>query len=207
MKAIVVGLTGQTGAGKSTVAGYLEELGCGVINADAVAREAVKSGSECLKKLAGAFGEDVINEDGSCNRRLLAKRAFSSRENTELLNSLTHPWIIARTKEYIDSLCHKGYDMIIFDAPQLFESGGDAFCDSVISVTAPESLRKQRIMDRDGISAEAAGERMNAQHPEEYYVSRSDYLIDGSAAPEEVRRSAEKIFEDIRNKTGSTQEE
>ena len=113
MKAIVVGLTGQTGAGKSTVAGYLEELGCGVINADAVAREAVKSGSECLKKLAGAFGEDVINEDGSCNRRLLAKRAFSSRENTELLNSLTHPWIISRTKEYIEGLCHKGYDMII----------------------------------------------------------------------------------------------
>ena len=207
MKAIVIGLTGQTGAGKSTAAGFLRELGCGIIDADRVAREAVSRGSSCLEELARAFGDDIINGDGSCNRRLLAKRAFSSRENTELLNSLTHPWIIARTKEYIDSLCHKGYDMIIFDAPQLFESGGDAFCDSVISVTAPESLRKQRIMDRDGISAEAAGERMNAQHPEEYYVSRSDYLIDGSAAPEEVRRSAEKIFEDIRNKTGSTQEE
>ncbi len=206
MKAIVVGLTGQTGAGKSTVAGYLEELGCGVINADAVAREAVKSGSECLKKLAGAFGEDVINEDGSCNRRLLAKRAFSSRENTELLNSLTHPWIISRTKEYIEGLCHKGYDMIIFDAPQLFESGGDSICDFIVSVTAPENVRKQRIIDRDGISAEAAVERINAQHPEEYYVGRSDYLLDGSESVEKVRRSAEKIFEDIRNKVRRTQE-
>lgn len=198
MNSIVVGLTGQTGAGKSTVAGFMKELSCAVINADEVARQATAVGSECLKRLAEQFGCDIINNDGSCNRKLLAERAFSSRENTDILNSLTHPWILEHTKEII--LCRKadGYDIIIFDAPQLFESGGEKLCSYVIAVIAPSETRMKRIMQRDMISENEALLRMNAQCSEEYYTSRADFIIDGSDCVEQVRIQTEKIISAIR---------
>ena len=107
MKKIIVGLTGQTGAGKTTVCDYAGTLGCAVVNADRVAREALSPGSDCLKKLANFFGYDIIDEDGNCKRSLLAQRAFSSREKTDLLNSITHPWIMRKSREYIRNYLNK----------------------------------------------------------------------------------------------------
>ena len=198
MNSVVIGLTGQTGTGKSTVAGFMQEFSCAVINADEIARKATSPGSECLKRLAEHFGCDIINSDGSCNRKLLAKRAFSSRENTDILNSVTHPWILERTKEIISGYKTEGYDIIIFDAPQLFESGGEKLCDYVITVTAPPEIRLQRIMQRDMISEDAAKLRMNAQYGEEYYTSRADFIIDGSEPVKKVKIQTEKIISDIR---------
>lgn len=186
MKKTVLGLTGQTGAGKSTVSEYAEKLGCAVVNADAVAREALSPDSDCLKRLAEYFGYDIINSDGSCKRKLLAERAFASREKTDLLNSITHPYIIDRCREYINQYMNKNYDVIIFDAPQLFESGGDVLCDFVITVTAPKEIRLQRIMQRDGISEKDALTRINAQHDENYYTQKSDFIINGNAPTENV---------------------
>lgn len=196
---IVIGLTGQTGAGKTTVSEKLSGLGCAVISADGVAREAMKAGSPCLLKAAECFGEDIILPDGCCNRPLLAKRAFANRESTEKLNSITHPWIINRVREYIEELSHNNIRAIVFDAPQLYESGGDSLCDRVIAVTAPEDVRLERIISRDRISVRAAHQRMNAQHNEEYYSGRADYVIDGSRPLEEVREAAAEILEIISN--------
>lgn len=195
----IFGLTGQTGAGKSTVAVYASQLGCAVIEADLVAREALEKGSDCLKRLAKVFGYDIITEDGFCNRKLLAERAFAEREKTEILNSITHPWIIRRTMEYIDEYRHKNYDIILFDAPQLFESGGDSLCDFVIAVTAPEAIRMERIMKRDGLDEKAARLRINAQHDETYYTERADYLIDGSKDRETIKTDIREIILQIRN--------
>lgn len=194
MSSIVVGLTGQTGAGKSTISLYAEEMGCAVISADAVAREALAPGSDCLKVLAESFGYDIIDKDGSCRRSLLAERAFADREKTDLLNSITHPWIISRAGEYISLYMNKNYDVILFDASQLFESGGQTLCDFVIAVTAPEDIRMERIIRRDGISREAALLRIKAQYGEEFYTSRADYVIDGSASVDEVRAQMKKIL-------------
>ena len=193
MKKIFIGLTGQTGAGKSTVCEMAETLPCRVINADKVAREVMEKNSDCLKRLAEIFGSDIIYPDGSCNRKLLAKRAFSSRENTDILNSITHPAIIARVREYID-IYSKESDIIIFDAPQLFESGGDKICDKIISVIAPAEVRLERIMKRDGISKEEALLRMNAQYDEYFFRAKSDYIIDGSQTVEQVKDCFKKII-------------
>ena len=197
MKNRVIGLTGQTGAGKSTVAGMLESLGCRIINADAVAREATAKGSECLKRLAEYFGNDIIDSNGNCVRKLLAQRAFSSRENTEILNSITHPMIIGRISEYI-GMCGEDENVVI-DAPQLFESGCDKLCDKVIAVTAPKDVRLQRIIMRDGISEQYALLRINAQHNEEYYTSRADFVIDGSMSIDDIGRKV-KIISGITRK-------
>lgn len=199
-KSIIIGLTGQTGAGKSTVCSLALGKGAAVINADSIAREVVQSGSRCLSQLAAAFGEDIIKSSGELDRRLLAKRAFSDKEKTELLNSITHPYIIRNTKEKAEKLKAQGYSMIIFDAPQLFESGADLICDVIISVTAPEKLRLERIILRDGLSLEEAGLRMKAQHDEEFFREKSDYIIDGSESLDNVKKTVGEVLDKIMSK-------
>lgn len=195
----VIGLTGQTGAGKSYVADILLGLGCAVVDADVVAREVMAPGSECLAAVAGHFGSDIILPDGSCDRRLLAQRAFADEESTKLLSSLTHPYIIAKTKEYLRELENKNYSTAVFDAPQLFESGGDKLCDVIVSVTAPAQVRLERIMTRDGITREQALLRMNAQKDEQFYTERSGYVIDGSQPAEKVEENVRAVFAKIRS--------
>ncbi len=199
MRSVVVGLTGQTGAGKSTISEYAGSLGCAVVDADKVAGEALTRGSDCLKRLAEIFGYDIIDSDGFCRRNILAERAFASRENTDLLNSITHPHIIDRCREYIEELMHMDYDVILFDAPQLFESGGDKLCDSVITVIADRDIRLDRIIKRDNMNLKDALLRINAQHDEEYYTKHSDYIIDGGKPVELVREDFRKILYDIKN--------
>ena len=191
---IVIGLTGQTGAGKSTVCGFAEKLGAAVVNADCVAREVMQPGSPCLEELAKVFGKDILQEDGSLKRKLLAKRAFSDKEKTELLNSISHPFITARAKAYIEKLKKEGIRIIIYDAPQLFESGGDSLCDKVATVTAPEEVRIQRIMKRDNISRGEAELRNSAQHDEKFFIEHSDYIIDGAREPEKVQESVRQML-------------
>lgn len=187
---VIIGLTGQTGAGKSTVSEFISQMNYRVkiINADSVAREALAAHSDCLKRLAQLFGYDIINSDGSCNRKLLAQKAFSSKENTQLLNQITHPWIIERVKEYILLYQSEKCDIIIFDAPLLFESGGDTLCDTVIAVTAPYEIRLDRIIRRDTMTESEAKLRMKAQHNEEYYSQKANFVIDGSQPLEIVKK-------------------
>lgn len=198
-KTFFVGLTGQSGAGKSTVAVCFSKYAdCAVIDADQVAREAVKKGSSCLEMLAQKFGYDIIDEDGNLNRRLLAQRAFATPENTAVLNGITHPWIIKRTKEIADRYKQNGKRIIIFDAPQLFESGGDALCQKIIAVTASEDVRMKRLLARDGLSAEELRSRMKAQHDEAFFREKSDYIIDGAGTLEQTEHQAAMIFDQLR---------
>ena len=196
MKTKFIGLTGQTGAGKSTVSEFAAKMGYRIINADKVAREVMGNNSECLKRLAEIFGSDIINSDGSCNRKLLAKRAFSSRENTDILNSITHPAIISKVREYID-IYSKESDVIIFDAPQLFESGGDRMCDEIIAVVAPVDVRLKRLISRDGISESDVLMRMNAQLDEDFFRANADYIIDGSKPLKDVQRQFEETMKKV----------
>ena len=192
---MVIGITGQTGAGKSTVCSYAKKLGFAALNADLAAKEALVPGSDCLKALAEFFGYDIIDDNGFCKRTVLARRAFSDAASTEMLNRITHPWIISRCREYINELSHKNNTAILFDAPQLYESGGDVLCDMVIAVTAPAEVRLERIIRRDGLSEEEALLRMRAQKSEEYYTCRADAVIDGGQPEEKVRESFRRIVE------------
>ncbi len=197
MKTKVIGLTGQTGAGKSTVSDFAKKSGCAVINADKIAREVMTAGSDCLKRLAEVFGSDILREDGSLDRKRLAQKAFSSAEHTDLLNDVTHPAILDRTKKEIAAYGNAN-DVILFDAPQLYESGGESLCDSVIAVTAPLEVRLNRIMKRDSLTDEEALQRIRAQHDEEYYTARADYLIDGSRPLDDVEKQLDNILKAVR---------
>lgn len=173
----IIGLTGLTGAGKSTVAFKLMAYGCYHIDADKVAREVINSDENVKNKLKKQFGDDVINGDGTVNRPILASRAFADEESTEALNAITHPTVTEKIREIIDEKKDLGYSGIIIDAIALFESGEDKFCDFTVAVTAPEDIRLERIMARDKISCEKALERIKAQKDESFFTKQADFII------------------------------
>ncbi len=173
----IFGLTGKTGAGKSTVAELLKEKGFFIIDGDVVAREIVLPGKPALAKLCESFGEEILLADGSLDRKELAKRAFCTPENTALLNEITHPFIKSRFEELINEASEKGFERVIIDAAALLESDCKDLCQKIIVVHAPSDVRLERILSRDKITKEQALIRMNGQKDDEYYLSQADYVI------------------------------
>lgn len=196
-KGVIIGLTGQTGAGKSTVAGLLRGQGLAVLNADELSRAVMLPGSKVLTDLAGAFGADILLPDGSLDRPLLARRAFSSPEQTARLNAVTHPAIIHNMHAEIERAFRAGAKAVVLDAPQLFESGENQICDFVVAVTAPEALRMERIIKRDQISEESARLRANAQKSETYYRKHADLLV-RDFPPFDLQTELEPVWARIR---------
>ncbi len=190
----IIGLTGQTGAGKSTVLSCFEKNGVCVFNADLAVKKIYESGSACLKAVAAEFGADIINPDQSLNRKLLAQRAFSSPESTQKLNSLVHPFVTALLLRMIKEVRPK---VLIVDAPQLFESDLDAVCDVVISVVADEKTRLQRITERDGIDEKQARLRLSAQLDESFFREHSDYIIENNTGIASLLKKAKEISDKI----------
>lgn len=174
---LTIGLTGKTGAGKSTVADLLKEKGCYIIDGDVIARQITEKGSEVLPILQKAFGEDILDENGELIRKKLAERAFSSKESTALLNSITHPVIKERSLIEIKNAENLGYKTAIIDAAALLDSDCKDLCEKIIVVTAPDDIRLERILSRDGITKQQALTRIKAQKDDEYYFSHADIII------------------------------
>ena len=173
----VYGLTGKTGAGKSTVAEKLEKMGFCVIDGDKIARSITEKGKPAISILANEFGCDIIEDDGSLNRKLLASRAFKDRESTAKLNAITHPIIKAEFEKELRKAEEEGFSFAVIDAAALLESSCKDLCEKIIVVTAPEEIRLSRILLRDGITKEQALIRIKAQFPDEYYNEKADILI------------------------------
>lgn len=179
----IVGLTGMSGAGKSTACKLFAENGWAVIDCDIVSRIVVEKGKPALREISEHFGSDILLPDGGLDRKRLGELVFSDEQSLNELNRLIYPYIsyeiISRAEEYTVN----GNMNILLDAPTLFESGADSFCDKIVSVTAPLKICAARIMKRDGITAEQAENRLKSQHSEEYYREKSDFCVcnDGDA--------------------------
>ena len=176
-----VGLTGSIGVGKSFVASVFIELGCHVLDADQTAREVVMPGTAGLKALTEAFGEDILNPDGTLNRKELGAVVFNDESQRQRLNSILHPFIISRQDEILNEWEAEDPDGIgIVDAALMIESGGYKRFDKLIVVHCRPEVQLERLMLRDKLSREEALRRINSQMPQEEKQRFADYLIDTS---------------------------
>ena len=188
---ITVGLTGPTGAGKSAASAAALKMGVKVIDCDLIARDAVKKGSKGLCALISVFGDDILLSDGQLNRTRLAERAFSSDENTALLNKTILPFISELVRQQMD--CEK----ILLDAPTLFESGLDSVCDCTIAVLADEKVRLKRIIARDNLTLNEAKRRISAGKSDNFFIKNADYVIYNNTNGKEFINEAEALFKKI----------
>lgn len=190
----LIGLTGPTGAGKSTVAARFAARGCPVIDADDAARAVQTAGSPCLTALAEAFGADILLADGALDRAALAKRAFASPAATERLNAVTHPFILA---EMDRRAAAADGDTVIIDAPLLFEAGLEQVCAATVAVLADANVRLARIMARDGLDEAAAKLRMAAQPDDAFYRQRATYIIENNGDAAALDAAVDRILEEV----------
>ncbi len=191
-KPLIVGLTGQTGAGKSTVTEAFAQNGFVILDCDGITRE-LQQKKEVLDKLVSGFGEQILLEDGALNRKMLAALAFSEPKQTEKLNNIMIPIIKAELDARIAEAQSHGKRHILLDAPTLFESGVDKMCDRKVSVLAAEEVRLQRILSRDGITEEQARLRMSAQQKDAYYTVRSDFVLRNNGTKEQLLKQGEEL--------------
>ena len=193
----VIGLTGQTGAGKSTVSEVFQRHGFAVINADLVAREVVAPGTPCLAEIFAVYGDAVKAPDGSLDRSATARIVFADKEELSRYNAIIFPYINKAVGERIARIEKDGAEDVLLDAPTLFESKADQLCDAVVSVTAPEEMRLTRIMERDHLNEEDARRRMNAQLSEEFFLSHSTYAICNDQGLDALDAAAEDVVYQI----------
>ena len=194
---LVIGLTGPTGAGKGAVATIFEGYGIPVINADRVYHDLITPPSSCLQELVETFGKEVLSPDGSLNRRTLASIVFNSPAARERLNAITHRYVMEEVRTRMERLRRDGVPVAVFDAPQLFEAEAHKACGSVISVLAERQIRLERIMARDGITAEAAMRRILAQKSDEFFKTHSNYIIENNGNIELLAPQVHRILEEL----------
>lgn len=194
-----VGLTGSIAVGKSFVTSVFAELGCHVLDADQTAREVVQPGTPGLKAVAQAFGDEVIQPDGTMDRALVASLVFESDEKRQKLNSILHPFIIARQDEILSALEEKDPDGIaIIDAALMIESGGYKRFDKLIVVHCRPEVQLERLMLRNRLSLDEAKARINSQMSQEEKQQFADYLIDTSDSFEPTRAQTINVYEKLR---------
>ena len=177
---IKIGICGSSGSGKGYVCKLFSTYGYKWIDTDRVYRDLATPKSECVKELREYFGDSILNEDGSLNRKELSKCVFEgedSEKNLTRLNEITHFYIRKETERIIDDCKKNGYKGVLVDAPVLFESGFDKMCDATICVTAPLQTKLERIMARDNISMDRALARINNQLDDEILRKKCTYEI------------------------------
>lgn len=185
----IIGMTGPTGAGKSSIADVASNLGFKVIDCDIIARNAVQKGSKGLDAVAAAFGNGILNDDGTLNRAALARAAFASNDKTELLNKTLLPFVVELVNvEIADN------NLVLLDAPTLFESGANSICTDIFAVLCDAETRKERIMMRDGIGEADAIIRMNAGKPDEFYKQKTENIIYNNGNLLQFKKEAEKLL-------------
>ncbi|HON43089.1 MAG TPA: dephospho-CoA kinase [Bacillota bacterium] len=193
---IVVGLTGRSGAGKSTVARMFASRGAVCLDVDWVAREVVHPGSPILAEIERAFGREYLLPDGGLDRRRLGRKVFSDPAALELLNKITHPALVREVDAWITGLAGSSAppSVAVIDAAVLFESGLTKLTDAVVVVVASEQVQADRISERDGIAVGEALARVRAQRSAEQMLARANFVIRTDCPLEQVEAQVDKVW-------------
>jgi len=184
----IIGVTGITGSGTSTVAAILAELGGYVISADKLAHEVMQKGQAAYDKIVARFGDTILNTGGEINRKVLGDLVFCEATAMAELEAIIHPEVIAKTEE----LLKQPYAFAVIDAPLLIESGMYKMCDTVWLVTAPDDIRIARITERDGIDADIALRRINSRKGDDFLRLYADAIIENNTTIKKLRHQIKR---------------
>ena len=189
----IIGITGQTGAGKSTVCKALTKRGYHHIDADTLAKSLYQTGAPILTELQSAFGSQILTIDGELDKKALAAAAFQTPAATETINAIVHPAVTEKIRAILREQRKLGTKAVIIDAIALFESGENALCDRTVGVVAPEEIRLQRIMARDKLTKAEALLRIRAQKDEDFYKTHCDAVL-RNYPPFSLEAEIQRIF-------------
>lgn len=196
----IIGITGPTGAGKTTALHALEELGGRAADCDAVYHELLVGNEPMRQELRERFGDDVFLGDGTLDRKTLGAVVFEDGQALADLNAITHKYVGMAVDEFIEREQKAGTSAVAVDAIALIESGLADRCHCTVAVTAPDEIRVRRIMAREGISEEYARLRVNAQKNEEWFRANCTYvLVNDCADAAAFQARARALFEQIIN--------
>jgi dephospho-CoA kinase len=197
----VIGLTGGIGTGKSVVAQVLEEQGAVLLNADLVGHEAYLPGAPAYEDIVAAFGEDVVAEDGTIDRKKLGPIVFSSPDKLARLNAITHPRMKEMMREKLAEAAREGAEVAVLEAALLFDAGWDDLTDEVWVTVVDGETAARRASERSGIPVEQVLERIQkAQMASDERIRRSDFVIDTSGTIEDTRRRTLEAWDELKRR-------
>lgn len=192
---MILGLTGSIASGKSTVADCFVECGAILVSADQLAREVVNPGSPTLAKLVDVFGMDILTAGGSLDRKVMAEKVFADPAARRMLESVTHPAIAHLAECRLAELQKAPHDLIVYEAPLLFEVGAESRVDEVLVIVVDSAVQLQRLLERDNVSETEARQRIAAQWPQADKVQKADYVIDNSGPLAQTRAMVEALYD------------
>lgn len=190
---MIIGLVGNSGAGKSTVREIFQDRGFTVVNCDDFARKAADNPA-FLCELDERFPRKLLNTDGTLNRPLTAKIIFADSEIRGLYNRIIFPYIIYDVIEFVKS----ARGDVLLDAPTLFEAGLDIICTAIVCVTADLELCRARIQQRDHLTEEQAKARLSSQHSVKFFKEHSDFIIENNSTRERLFERAHCVIDKMK---------
>ena len=187
---MILGITGNSGSGKSYISDIIVRYGYKKIDMDKVAHSIYDTRSDCLDEIRENFGDGVFDGD-KLMRKSLGEIVFKDAKKLELLNNITHKYIIEKVKEEM-----KDNENILLDAPVLIDTVFENLCEKIILVTSDLDTKIKRITERDNISYQYAMNRISSQPKEEYLSTRCHYIVDNSQG-KDIEKEIEKIMKEL----------
>ena len=194
----IVGLTGGSGSGKGRVGMLFREFGCAVIDTDALYHDMISSESDCSAAILSRFGSSVKNTDGGIDRRALAEIVFANTEALRDLNRIAHTYVRTECNKLIEIHKARGTEMLLIDAPQLFEAGMQDVCGVTVAVIADERIRIKRICARDSISEQKAEARIRAQYTDDFFRQNCTYVIENNHDLARLLVRVKNVYDEIK---------
>lgn len=194
MKSIVVGLTGNMGSGKSTVAGMIKNMVIPVFDADAAVHRLMRDNAEMCAVFARRFPDSVVKN--KIDRRILAKKVAGGEINVRELERIIYPYLNQELDAFFRR--HRREPVVVLEVPLLFEAGWDRVCNKIIVVSAASDILKQRVMQRQGMTEEKYAVLTERQTDDAEKRAKADYVIDTSASLEDVEKHITEVMEQIK---------
>ena len=197
-----VGLTGNVGAGKSTVLDLFRRWGAATIDADLLARDAVAPGTPGLAAVIARFGTNMLQSDGSLDRAALRRHVMADSSERAALNAIVHPEVARLTALREQDAAQAGARIVVHDIPLLFEALDPDDFDTIVLVDAPAAVRKDRLVRLRGLAPADADALIAAQQPSETKRSRSAFVIDNAEGPDALERKARDVWNRLQGRAG-----